>query len=253
MPAYLSFWRPGCETSEESDRYFPREKVVVTGYPVRADVFNIDQAQARAALGLEPEEKTLLVFGGSRGARSINQALTSGLRDLLPICQIIHISGRLDADWVAGATKSLPEQLRQRYHRFDYMHDMPQALVAADLVVARAGAATMGEFPAAGLPSVLVPYPHSGQHQNPNAEYMAENGAAKVMDDAGLAEKLIPMIAQLLNDEGEMAALQESARAMARPDAAEAIAEQLWLVARERAILASTRMPEEEKRERSRP
>jgi UDP-N-acetylglucosamine--N-acetylmuramyl-(pentapeptide) pyrophosphoryl-undecaprenol N-acetylglucosamine transferase len=240
-------------TSPESYRYFPREKVVVTGYPVRAEVFKIDQAQARESLGLDAEQKTLLVFGGSRGARSINQALTSGLRDLLPICQIIHVSGRLDADWVAGAAKKLPEQLRDRYHHFDYMHDMPRALVAADLVVARAGAATMGEFPAAELPSVLVPYPHSGQHQNPNAAYMAENGAARVLADAELAEKLTPLIAELLCDGQDMAAMRESARSMARPDAAEAIAEQLWLMAREQVIRTSARMTKGEKREGSRP
>jgi UDP-N-acetylglucosamine--N-acetylmuramyl-(pentapeptide) pyrophosphoryl-undecaprenol N-acetylglucosamine transferase len=225
-------------TSEESYYYLRRKKVVVTGYPVRRQVFALSRTEAQAALGLDPTTKTLLVFGGSRGARSMNQALSAGLRDLLPICQIVHISGRLDADWVAGMAKGLPDDLQTRYHHYAYLHEMPQALVAADLAVARAGAATMGEFPAAGLPAVLVPYPHSGQHQQPNAEYMAKNGAARVLPDAELGEKLVPTLMKLLGDENTLTAMRESARAMARKDAAEAIAEQLWLLALERIVRA---------------
>jgi len=219
-------------TSEESYHYLRRDRAVVTGYPVRPEVYSLDQAEARQALSLDAEEKTLLVFGGSRGARSINQALVAGLRELLPVCQIVHISGRLDADWVAGLARGLPDGLRGRYHHYDYLHDMPRALVTADLAVARAGAATLGEFPAAGLPAILVPYPYSGQHQDPNADYMARNGAALVLPDAVLAEKLVPTILQVLEDEQTLADMRESTRAMARPDAAEAIAEQLGLLAR---------------------
>jgi UDP-N-acetylglucosamine--N-acetylmuramyl-(pentapeptide) pyrophosphoryl-undecaprenol N-acetylglucosamine transferase len=86
-------------SSEESCRHLRRKKVVVTGYPVRSDIGALSKAQAAQAIGLEPSERTLLVFGGSRGARSINRALVAGLRELLPVCQVIHISGRLDADW----------------------------------------------------------------------------------------------------------------------------------------------------------
>lgn len=227
-------------TSEDSYHYFRREKVIVTGYPVRPDVYSMDRAQACHALSLDPEERTLLVFGGSRGARSINRALVAGLHQLLPISQVVHVSGRLDADWVAGMAKRLPESLRGRYHHHEYLHDMPQALAAADLVVARAGAATLGEFPAARLPAVLVPYPHAGQHQNSNAEYMARNGAARILADADLQERLVPTIVDLLEDEQVLADMRESAHAMARPDAAVMIAEQLWLLARRRAIRASS-------------
>jgi UDP-N-acetylglucosamine--N-acetylmuramyl-(pentapeptide) pyrophosphoryl-undecaprenol N-acetylglucosamine transferase len=219
-------------TSEESYQYFRRDKVVVTGYPVRSGVYGLSRAEARQKLHLDQEAKTLLVFGGSRGARSINQALVAGLRDLLPACQIVHVSGRLDADWVAGLAKSLPEELQSRYHPHAYLDDMPQALVAADLAVARAGAATLGELPAAGLPSVLVPYPYAGQHQLPNARYMARNGAAQILPDSELGERLVPAVLNLLNDEEALAGMRESARAMARPDAASAIAEQLWQTAR---------------------
>ena len=227
-------------TSEDSYHYFRREKVVVTGYPVRPEVYSLDRAQARQELGINPDDKMLLVFGGSRGSRSINQALVAGLRDLLPVCQVVHVSGTLEADWVAGMAKKLPEGVRERYRHYPYLHDMPQALVAADLVVARAGAATLGEFPAAKLPSLLVPYPHSGQHQNPNAAYMVRNGAALSLPDADLKEKLVPVVLDLLGDADALADMRESANAMARPDAAEAIAEQLWVLARRRSVIASS-------------
>jgi UDP-N-acetylglucosamine--N-acetylmuramyl-(pentapeptide) pyrophosphoryl-undecaprenol N-acetylglucosamine transferase len=219
-------------TSEESRQYLPPGKTVVTGYPVRANLWTLNRAQAQKALGLDEGMKTLLVFGGSRGARSINCALVAGLRELLPVCQVVHVSGRLDAGWVADAAKDLPSDLLARYHYHAYLHDMPQALVAADLAVARAGAATLGEFPAVGLPSILVPYPHSGQHQYPNAAYMARRGASCVIADAELAEKLVSAVLELFKDAGKLASMKDSAAALARPDAAEALAEQLLVMGR---------------------
>jgi len=221
-------------TSEASAPYFKREKVVITGYPVRPEIYTLDKGQARRDLGLGAEDRTLLVFGGSRGARSINRALVAGLRELLPVCQVVHVTGRLDADWVAGSTHSLPGELLERYHSYAYLHDMPRALAAADLAVARAGAATLGEFPAAGLPAILVPYPYSGQHQLPNAEYLADSGAARILADEALERELVPSVLRLLHNEQALNSMREAARAMARPDAAQAIARQLWLVAHQR-------------------
>ncbi len=219
-------------TTEKSFPYFPRKRVVVAGYPVRPEIYTTSRQEAREALGLEPEEKMLLVMGGSRGARSINRALVAGLRQLLPHCQITHVSGRLDADWVAGSSKSLPEEMRQRYHHHAYLHELPQALVAADLAIARAGAATLGEFPAAELPSVLVPYPHSGQHQLPNAQHMVESGAAQIVLDAELEQELVPTLLRLLEDQSLLNSMRQAARSLDRPDAAQVIAEQLLLLDR---------------------
>ena len=223
-------------TSEESYDYFRGCEVVVTGYPVRADVFTMDQREARKELGLDPLRATLLVFGGSRGAHSINQALVAGLDTLLPVCQIIHVSGRHDAEWVTTNTKGLSGEFATSYHHYEYMHDMAKALVAADLAVARAGAATMGEFPAAGLPAVLVPYPHSGQHQRPNAEFMARHGAARVLPDEDLDSRLVSTIGKLMHDTDTLKNMEESARALARPDAAERLATQLWSLAGQSAV-----------------
>jgi UDP-N-acetylglucosamine--N-acetylmuramyl-(pentapeptide) pyrophosphoryl-undecaprenol N-acetylglucosamine transferase len=226
-------------TSEESYHYFRRAKVTVTGYPVREAILSMDRESAQQALGLNPQQPTLLAFGGSRGAQSINRALVAGLRELLPACQVVHITGRLDADWVAGAAKSLPPELQARYHVCSYLHDMAPALVAADLAVARAGAATLGEFPAANLPAVLVPYPYAGQFQAANAKYMASNGAACVLADEELEQKLVPTVLSLLRDEHALAEMKESSRAMARRDAAETIAEKLWQLARGEASRAT--------------
>lgn len=218
-------------TSEKSYQFFDRDKVTVTGYPVRPEIYTLDRSQARRDLGLDVAETTLLVFGGSRGAQSINRATVAGLRQLLAAAQVVHVTGKLDADWVAGATRSLPPELSARYHPHAYLHDMPKAFVAADLAVARAGAATLGEFPAAGLPAVLVPYPYSGQHQVPNAEYLAESGAARILADEALDKELVPSVLELLHNDKRLAGMRQSAAALARPDAAEAIARQLWLVA----------------------
>jgi UDP-N-acetylglucosamine--N-acetylmuramyl-(pentapeptide) pyrophosphoryl-undecaprenol N-acetylglucosamine transferase len=207
-------------TSEDSRHYLKRRKVVVTGYPVRSDVFTMSRSQARQRLALNASLPTLLVFGGSRGARSINQALVAGLRELLAVCQIIHVSGSLDAEWVSEAARGIHGDLRERYQHHVYLDSMPAALLAADLAVARAGAATMGEFPAAGLAAILVPYPHSGKHQEPNAQYLARHGAARVLADSELSDRLVPSILELLADRPQLDRMRAASRALARPDAA---------------------------------
>ena len=212
----------------EVARYFDQSKVVVAGYPVRAAFFAIVKTEARKSFGLEENLKTVTVFGGSRGAHSINLALSRCLERLLEACQVIHICGQLDAEWVMEERARLPDRLRSRYRAYSYLHEeMPNALAAADLAVARAGAATLGEFPALGLPSILVPYPYAGQHQELNADYLVSRGAAVKIADAELGERLLPTILELLNDEAALAGMSERARALARPDAAQRIAQEM--------------------------
>ena len=219
----------------ESASYFAPDRVVVTGYPVRADFFATDKARARRAFGLEEDARTVTVFGGSHGARSINRALCGVLDRLLAACQVIHICGHLDADWVMARQAELPARLRARYRVYPYLHGgMADALAAADLVVARAGAATLGEFPALGLPSILVPYPYAGRHQELNADYLVGHGAAVKIADAELGERLLPVILELLGDEEALAEMAERARALARPDAARRIAEEIERMGRSR-------------------
>lgn len=209
--------------------WFPG-KAVVTGYPVRSDILHLagQRSAAKASFGLAQDLPALLVFGGSRGARSINQALGAALPALLPHCQIVHISGTLDWPAVEAQANALPADLQGRYHAYPYLHDeMATALAAADLVLARAGASTLGEFPALGLPSLLVPYPYSGQHQEVNAAYLVQHGAALKLADAELVQTLAPTVLALLNDPARLAGMSAAAAALAHPDAAAAIAHEL--------------------------
>jgi UDP-N-acetylglucosamine--N-acetylmuramyl-(pentapeptide) pyrophosphoryl-undecaprenol N-acetylglucosamine transferase len=215
-------------TAEESRAYFPGRDVVVTGYPVRPEMTAAGRQQAIAAFGLEAGRPTLLVFGGSRGARSLNRALLGSLPELLAHYQIIHISGQLDWPEVRAAADKLPEDVRSRYHAFDYLHDeMALAFAAADLAVARAGASTLGELPLFGLPAILVPYPHAWRYQKVNADYLASRGAAVRLNDEDLEVRLAPVVRELLDDRPRLAAMSSSMRALARPEAAGTIAGEL--------------------------
>ena len=220
---------------EEAEGRFPRGKVVASGYPVRAALLGADRASARRVLGLDPALGTLLVMGGSRGARAINRALGSTLPDLLARYQVLHISGELDWPWVSERRRELPAEQQNRYHAYPYLHEeLVAAMAAADLVVARAGAATLAEFPAVGLPSILVPYPYAGQHQGVNADFMVGHGAAVRIEDANLASELKPAVVRLLEDREALAQMQRKSQSLARPDAAQKLVTELRHLARGR-------------------
>ena len=219
-------------TAEDSRAYLPGGKVTVTGYPVRAELLAIDREQAVAELGLEAGLQTLLVFGGSRGARSLNRALIASLDDLLAHYQIIHVSGTLDWPEVSAARQALPEAAQRRYKAFGYLHEaMGPALAAADLAVARAGASTLGELPLFGLPAVLVPYPHAWRYQKVNADYLASRGAAVRLNDEDLEARLAALVHELLSDRPRLAAMRRAMRLLAQPQAARAIAGELRALA----------------------
>jgi len=218
----------------EAAKHFPN-KAVVTGYPVRTALRKrtMSKAQARAAFDLNPNEPTILVFGGSRGARNINIALAAILPQLLQQTQIIHITGAFDWPQAQARVQNLKPALQARYRQFPYLHEeMIAALHAADLVVARAGASTLGEFPALGLPAILIPLPISGQHQLPNARYLADRGAAVIVADADMSSRLLPTIESLLNDPDRLASMSRASASLARPDAARRIALALLDLAR---------------------
>ncbi|MGC8837803.1 MAG: UDP-N-acetylglucosamine--N-acetylmuramyl-(pentapeptide) pyrophosphoryl-undecaprenol N-acetylglucosamine transferase [Anaerolineae bacterium] len=213
-------------TAEKVVRYFPRGKAVVTGYPVRRAVAEAERAGARQRLGLDPGMLTLLVTGGSRGARSINLAVSSAAERILRHWQVVHITGLLDYETVQAAREAVAPELKSRYHVYAYLHEeMPLALAAADLVVARAGASVLGEFPVRGLPAVLVPYPYAGQHQEVNAAFLVERGAAVRVSDARLGEDLPGLLERLAAEPTRLREMAERSRALARPEAAWAVAQ----------------------------
>ncbi len=214
-------------TTEDSRKYFPARKVIVTGYPTRMDLAQADRAVAQRRFELVADRKTLLVFGGSKGARSLNRALAAILEPLLARYQVIHISGATDAGEVRARREALGEELKQHYHIFEYVHEMGLALAAADLVVSRAGASILGEYPLFALPSILIPYPYAWRYQKVNADFLVTHGAAVRLDDESLSATLLPAIESLLNDEARLRALGAAARALARPDPALLLAQTL--------------------------
>ncbi len=218
-----------CVTTPASAPYFSLTKMVVTGYPLRKTMLAADRATAMAHFNLDPAKKTLLVFGGSRGARTINTAVINLLPELLrqPV-QIIHVTGELD--W----PQAEPHQNLPHYHPFAYLHDdMGLAMAAADLVVCRSGASTLGELPYFGLPSILVPYPYAWRYQKVNADYLVEHDAGVLMEDKRMEADLMPALLSLLRDETHLRKMRAAARALAQPNAAEKIVNTLNLFARD--------------------
>jgi len=213
-------------TATETKAYFPQGKRVdMTGYPVRQELEQVDRASSKRHFQLEDGLPTLLVFGGSRGARSINEAVWSSLETLLDRMQIVHITGRLDWPRVEDVQTALPQQVVRRYHAYPYLHEeMAMAFAAADLALSRAGAATMGEYPHFGLPSVLVPYPHAWRYQKVNADFLASRGAAVVLEDSAMATELVKVVSGIMNDEGRRTRMGAAAAALKTGQAAARIA-----------------------------
>ena len=223
-------------TAPDSQRYFMYQNVTVTGYPLRPDLSTWGRFQARTALGLSSNKPTLLVFGGSKGARSLNRAVLVHLPALLELAEVVHISGQLDWDEIEEAEAGLKSAQKKRYHTFPYLHEMGKALAAADLVVSRAGASCLGEFPFFELPAVLVPYPHAWRYQKVNASYLANHGAAVIIDDSRLQEELLDTIKVLLENPGKRESMKAAMRTLSKPDAAQAIASQLMDLAGEKSL-----------------
>lgn len=213
-------------TAEKSCQYFKfNPRCVVTGYPTRSDLQAWEPQSAHRHLHLEADQPVLLVFGGSKGARSLNRALQAILPQLLQRMQVLHISGKLDWPEVETTWKSLPPEIATRYHAYPYLHEeMGAALACANLVVSRAGASSLGEFPQYGLPAILVPYPYAWRYQQVNADYLAQNGAAVIIRDEQLGTALLPAIQSLLDEPARLKSMSRAMRSLAQPQAADKLA-----------------------------
>jgi len=213
-------------TAPESRAYF-KKNVIVSGYPLRPELSQWKRKAARSAMKLTSTKPTLLVYGGSKGAHSLNTAIFAGLPSLLESAEVIHITGELDRREAEDAGRSLSPAMAKRYHSFPYLHEMGQALASADLVVSRAGASSLGELPYFGVPAILVPYPHAWRYQKVNADYLADNGAAVVLEDRLLGDALLSTVRGLLEDPDRRARMQKAMQRLSQPGAAHAIASQL--------------------------
>ena len=240
---------------------YPQGKGVATGYPVRAELVgavgggNLPAVEhqkrrtvARSLLATtlghplgtdvaagEREAPLLLVWGGSQGSRNINNATWEALPALLPHADILHVVGNRDwAEWQERmAQPPVTAALWGHYHPVAYLHEeMALALAAADLTVARAGASTLGEFPVAHLPAVLVPHP--GVNQLQNAEYLVQHGGAIMVKDARLAQQLTPVLLDLLQSPVKRQQMEAALAELAKPDAAQQIATALAILSEKR-------------------
>jgi len=213
-------------TTEESQKFF-NKSVYETGYPLRLELALWDRKTAHQHLSISGKLPVLLVFGGSKGAHSINQAILNQLQALLEKFEIIHLSG--DGDWqmVKSAHEELPKELAVRYHAMAYLHEMGAALAAADLVVSRAGASSLGEYPLFALPAVLVPYPHAWRYQKVNADYLTRRGAAIILEDHHLNDELLVTLNVLLENPNKLKAMRAAMFELSHPRAAEKIASAL--------------------------
>jgi UDP-N-acetylglucosamine--N-acetylmuramyl-(pentapeptide) pyrophosphoryl-undecaprenol N-acetylglucosamine transferase len=205
--------------------------VVVTGYPVLSDLSNWEPADAYRFFGFSADLPVLLVTGGSLGSLSINRVLTAALRDLLPEMQIIHLVGAHTWEQFKTAGDDLPPELAARYRAFPYLHEMGAALRIADLIVSRAGASSLGEYPHFGIPAILVPYPHAWRYQKVNADYLESQGAATTLADEHLPGQLASLVLDLMRDRPRLEAMRQAMRTLARPDAATQIADQIATLA----------------------
>jgi UDP-N-acetylglucosamine--N-acetylmuramyl-(pentapeptide) pyrophosphoryl-undecaprenol N-acetylglucosamine transferase len=212
---------------------FPPGRTVVVGNPVRPELARLDRqglhAEALTAFGLDPERRTLFVFGGSQGARRINQALVAatGHWPAPDRIQVLHASGRRDEAEVRAAWAAAdPERRGLLVKVVPFVERMDLAYAAADLALSRSGAITMAELTATGTPAVMVPLPHAAaDHQAANARAVAAAGGAVVVDDAALdGASLVRAAAPLLADPDRLAAMAAAMRGLGHPAAAEELA-----------------------------
>jgi UDP-N-acetylglucosamine--N-acetylmuramyl-(pentapeptide) pyrophosphoryl-undecaprenol N-acetylglucosamine transferase len=213
------------------------ERYLVTGRPVPAQILSADREAARRRFGIPADARCLFVVGGSQGARSVNFAAIEAFaeRDGREF-QVLHLSGRRDQEELEARLGSAPNRAGYTLVGYDPA-GLGDFLAAADLVLGRSGGSIF-EVTAAGRPAVLVPYPYAtGDHQSANAAWMERAGAATVLADAELggeagAERLRAEIAAIFDDDGRLDAMAAASRALAKPDAARRIADEVLAAVR---------------------
>lgn len=209
-------------TAYAGARYLPAEKCRLTGNPVRPDLLDADREAALNEFGLDSGKKTILVLGGSSGARGINNAILEIVKaGMIPSdWQLLWQIGQKDFSEIAS---SIPDRFSGKY--LPFIHNMPGAYSVADLIISRAGAMALAEIAVWGLPSILIPYPHAtGDHQMLNANEFAFGGAAIVIAEQDISEKLLSTLIELTRNINKRSEMAEASRSLAKPDAAMIIA-----------------------------
>lgn len=222
----------------EAIRRFPKRKAVFTGNPIRSEVVTADREDAAREFELDPQKRTVLVSGGSRGARALNEAMVSILEEAVrhDEVQIILVTGKGEYDRTMAKLDSLGAGLLKARHILvkPYLYNMPQAMALADLAVFRAGATGIAELTARGIPSILVPYPYAAEnHQEKNARALENAGAARVILNKDLtSESLGSALSELLTDPERLRRMALRSKALGRPQAATEIAKLALTIAK---------------------
>jgi UDP-N-acetylglucosamine--N-acetylmuramyl-(pentapeptide) pyrophosphoryl-undecaprenol N-acetylglucosamine transferase len=212
-------------TTENSKKYFNQAKnLVVTGYPLRNELKRISKVAARKVFNLHDRLPVLLIYGGSKGAHTINQVIKKNLEILLSKTQIIHITGNYDWADIQQVYSDLPAELSENYRIYPYIHEeMSTAFSCADLCVCRGGASTLGELPFFGLPAIVIPYPYAWRYQKINAQYLVEHKAAIMLPDEEMDDRLLNEISQCLEEPQRLDEMRSAMHSLSKPDAAQQI------------------------------
>jgi UDP-N-acetylglucosamine--N-acetylmuramyl-(pentapeptide) pyrophosphoryl-undecaprenol N-acetylglucosamine transferase len=217
-----------CVAYPEMDRFFPKEKIKLTGNPVRKDLLELSgkREMGLQKFGLDASRKTILVLGGSLGARTLNQAMVKHMADLEKVgYQVLWQSGKFYFKEMEAALKHAG---LRHIHLREFIREMDLAYAAADLIVSRAGALSVSELCLVGKPVIFVPSPNVAEdHQTKNANACVKQGAAVLLPDAEAVELLKKTIDALLQDEKQASSLAENIKKLAMPDAATAIVSEL--------------------------
>ncbi|WP_430813031.1 undecaprenyldiphospho-muramoylpentapeptide beta-N-acetylglucosaminyltransferase [Carboxylicivirga sp. RSCT41] len=214
-----------CVAYDKMERFFAKDKILITGNPVRNDLLSdISKEEALSHWKLAQDKKTILVIGGSLGARSVNNGIINTISDLPAGIQVIWQTGKF---YFSEMNEKLPSELKGRVVVTDFISRMDMAFAAADLVVSRAGASSISELAILGKPTVFVPSPNvSEDHQTKNAMALVEKDAAVLVKDAQV-NSLLDEAAALLSQDEKLAELAKNIKQFARPDAADDIAEEV--------------------------
>jgi len=209
-----------CVAFENMERFFPKDKIVLTGNPIRSEITDeqVDKKTARKHFGLNENVPTVLIIGGSLGARTINESIENGLQKLRDAgVQVLWQTGKF--------YEREPEVLGER---MAFIQEMSMAYDCADVVISRAGALSLSEICAKGKASILVPSPNVAEdHQTKNAKELVEAGAAKLIADPVARETLVDTCLEILDDKKLIAEMEQNARGLAITDARERILQEI--------------------------
>lgn len=206
---------------EEAKEFFPEQKVVLTGNPRASEVLGQDGIKGRLSTGLKLKIPTVLIFGGSRGAKPINEAVVKSLAELSgKPYQVLYVTGDVHYDEVQKEVELVgnPENVIIK----PFIHNMPEVLAGIDLTVSRAGATTLAELTSLGIPSILIPSPYvTDNHQEKNARALSDHGAARLLLEQDLTgPKLVDQIDQILGNQEKLLEMKQAAKKLGIPDAA---------------------------------